>query len=96
MAVNLLPPSKHLCSTDAQADDCLFTESGPDLIAKDILLHAKLVLCDGHRVVNGERKDAEHLSIGDILIEALYCRAHLKMHTTKPWYAAGKMLVPNN
>ena len=27
-----------------------------------------------------EWKDAAHLSIGDILIEALYCRAHLKMH----------------
>ena len=80
MAQNVLPTSKHGCSTDAQADDCLFTKSGPALIAKKILLHAKLVLCDGHRVVDGERKDAKHLSIGDILIEALYNRAHLEMH----------------
>ena len=80
MAQNGLPTSKHRCSTDAHADDCLFPKSGSALIAKKILLHAKLVLCDGHRVVDGERKDAKHLSIGDILIEALYNRAHLEMH----------------
>ena len=66
-----LPPSKRLCSTDAQADDCQFAESSPDVIAKDILLHAQLVLCDGHCVVDGQRRDAKHLPMGDIFIEAL-------------------------
>ena len=79
-SLHQLPLSKRLCVTDAQADDCQSAASGPDVIVENILLHAKLVLCDGHRVVDGQRRDAKHLSMGDIFIEALYCRAHLKMH----------------
>ena len=30
--------------------------------------------------MDGQRRDAKHLSMGDIFIEALYGRAHLKMH----------------
>ena len=56
------PPSKPLGPTDAQAGDSQPEESSCDVIAQVILLHAKLGLCDGHRIVDGQRRDAKHLA----------------------------------
>ena len=47
-SLHQLSPSDCLRPTDAQADDSQPAESSPDVIAKNIFLHAKLVLCDGH------------------------------------------------
>ena len=74
------PPSEPFGPTDVQAGDSQPEESSCDVIAQNILLHAKLVLCDGHRIVDGQRRDAKHLSAGDIFIEAVHGNAHLKMH----------------
>ena len=38
------------------------------------------MLCDGHRIDDEQKRDAKHLAAGDIFLEALKCKAHLKMH----------------
>ena len=65
---------------EPQAGDILSDESNCNVIEQDILLHAKLVLCDGHRIDDEQKRDAKHLAAGDIFLEALKCKAHLKMH----------------
>ena len=74
------PPSEPRVPADAQAGDSPPEESSCDVTAQLILLHAKMVLCDGHRIVDGQRRDAKHLAAGDIFMEAVHSNAHIKMH----------------
>ena len=75
------PPSSQLpVLADAQAGDFQPDESNCDDIEQHILVHAKLVLCDGHRVDDGQKRDAKHLAAGDFFLEALKCKARLKMY----------------
>ena len=75
-----LPPSEPRVPADVQAGDSPPEESSCDVTAQLILLHAKMVLCDGHRIVDGQRRDAKHLAAGDIFMEAVHSNAHIKMH----------------
>ena len=74
------PLSEPRVPADAQAGDSPPEESSCDVTAQLILLHAKMVLCDGHRIVDGQRRDAKHLAAGDIFMEAVHSNAHIKMH----------------
>ena len=72
--------SRACVPADAQDGGSLPSESTSSITAELILLHSKMVLCDGHRVVEGHRRDAKHLALGDILMEAVHSKAHVQLH----------------
>ena len=65
---------------DAQHGGSIQSESSSNIIADLIVLHSKKVLCDGYSIVEGQRRDPIHLTLCDILIEAVHSEAHVQLH----------------
>ena len=67
-------------SEDAQHGGPIQSESSSNRTAKLIVLYSQKVLCDGYRIVEGQRRNAVHLSLCDILMEAVHSQAYVRLH----------------
>ena len=67
-------------SEEVQHGGPIQLESSSKTTAKLICLYSLQVLCDGYRIVEGQRRNAVHLSLCDILMEAVHCQAHVQVH----------------